>query len=138
MSNNIILYKETRDIPLNSILALYLANRWSSAAQPQNLYDALMASHSLVSAWDKDKLVGLGNAITDGHLVVYYPHLLVLPDYQGRGIGTNVMKILLSKYQGFHQQVLVADTKAIDFYQKCGFERAEKTAAMWIYQGDDI
>jgi GNAT superfamily N-acetyltransferase len=31
--------------------------------------------------------VGLGNAISDGALVVYYPHMLVLPEYQGRGIG---------------------------------------------------
>ncbi|GAL03228.1 histone acetyltransferase HPA2 and related acetyltransferases [Photobacterium aphoticum] len=32
------------------------------------------------------RLVGIGNAISDGHLVVYYPHMLVHPDVQGQGI----------------------------------------------------
>jgi GNAT superfamily N-acetyltransferase len=101
-------------------LALYSANRWSAAEKPKQLYDALMASHSLVSAWDGDKLVCLGNAITDDHLVVYYPHLLVLPNYQRYGISSTLPKMLISKYHGFHQQVLIADG-TVEFYQKCDF-----------------
>lgn len=132
-----ITYQEIREIPIEQILALYQANHWSSANKPQALYNALMNSHSLVSAWDEDKLVGLGNAITDGFLVVYYPHLLVLPDYQRRGIGQSLMKMLMQKYHDFHQQILVADAQAIKFYQRCGFIRAGKTESLWIYQGDE-
>src|SRR5687768_4869860 len=86
MISDVIRFSDTRDLPLESILALYRANEWSSAQKPDLLQRALLASHSLVTAWDDVKLVGLGNAISDGHLVVYYPHLLVLPGYQGRGI----------------------------------------------------
>jgi len=82
-------------------LALYRANEWSSAQKPELLHSALMASHSLVTAWDDSKLVGLGNAISDGHLVVYYPHLLVLPEYQGRGIGTRLMQMLMRNTTAF-------------------------------------
>ena len=82
-----IAYKESRDIDRDSIITLYTANNWSSVEKSEQLYNALMHSHSLLFAWDKDKLVGLGNAISDGFLVVYYPHLLVLPEYQGCGIG---------------------------------------------------
>ena len=92
---------------------------------------------SLVTAWDGSKLVGLGNAISDGYLVVYYPHLLVLPDYQRRGIGTRLMQMLMAHYAGFHQHMLTADGLALDFYRKCGFERAGKTEPMWIYAGHD-
>lgn len=88
MSSHAIEYREGGELPLESVLSLYRANEWSSAEKPELLHKALLASHSLVIAWDGDKLVGLGNAISDGHLVVYYPHLLVLPEYQGRGIGT--------------------------------------------------
>jgi predicted N-acetyltransferase YhbS len=70
-------------------------------------------------------------------MVVYYPHLLVHPDYQGRGIGSELMERLMSKYRGFHQHMVVADGRAIDFYRKCGFQRAGKTESMWIYAGDD-
>jgi GNAT superfamily N-acetyltransferase len=137
LNSNTIRYSETRDLPLESILALYRANDWSSAQRPELLHKALLASHSLVSAWDGSKLVGLGNAISDGYLVVYYPHLLVLPDYQGRGIGTELMRRLLASYEGFHQHILVADGRALDFYRKCGFERAGRTESMWIYAGHD-
>ncbi|PYJ86247.1 MAG: GNAT family N-acetyltransferase [Verrucomicrobia bacterium] len=134
---NAIQYSERRKLPLESVLALYRANKWSSAQKPELLRKALLASDSLVTAWDGTRLIGLGNAISDGYLVVYYPHLLVLPDYQGRGIGTELMSRLMARYEGFHQHMVVADGGAVDFYRKCGFERAGKTEPMWIYAGHD-
>lgn len=132
-----IRFSETRELPLECVLALYLANGWSAAEKPDLLLEALLNSHSLVTAWDGEKLVGLGNAISDGCLVVYYPHLVVLPEYQGCGIGTRLMAMLSARYAGFHQQALLADGRAIEFYRKCGFERAGKTEPMWIYAGHD-
>lgn len=130
-------YSETRELPQERVLALYRANQWSSAEKPELLHKALLASHSLLTAWDREKLVGLGNAISDGYLVVYYSHLLVLPDYQGRGIGTELMRRLMAHYVGFHQHILVADAQALDFYRRFGFKRAGKTEPMWIYADDD-
>jgi GNAT superfamily N-acetyltransferase len=137
MTSESIRYSESRDLRRESVLALYRANEWSSAQKPDLLHKALLSSHALVTAWDGSKLVGLGNSISDGYLVVYYPHLLVLPDYQGRGIGTRLMRMLMAHYEGFHQHMLIADGRALDFYHKCGFERAGKTEPMWIYAGHD-
>ena len=128
-----ITYSESRDITLESVLALYRANGWSSAEKPELLHKALLASHSLATAWDGTRLIGLGNAISDGYLVVYYPHLLVHPEYQGRGIWARLMQMLMARYDGFHQHALIADGRAIEFYRKCGFERAGKNEPMWIY-----
>jgi len=129
--------KETKEIHKDEIIELYKANKWSSAEKPDLLYQALTNSDSLITAWDGNRLVGLGNAISDGYLVVYYPHLLVHPDYQGKGIGRKIVNKFQKKYGNFHQQVLTADGKAIDFYRKCGFEKAGSTQSMWIYQGDE-
>ena len=129
--------RETRAIDPEQILALYKANGWSAADKPKELCNALMNSHSLVSAWDEEKLVGLGNAISDGYLVVYYPHLLVHPDYHGKGIGQRIVARMAEKYEGFHMQMLTADGKAIDFYKKAGFVRAGETEPMWIYKGNE-
>src|SRR5262245_16520126 len=137
MNPDRIEYRETRELPLAPLLELYRANQWSSAEKPELLQKALLASHSLATAWDGPKLVGLGNAISDGHLVVYYPHLLVLPEYQGRGIGRRLMQLLMTRYEGFHQHMLVADGRTVEFYRKCGFQRAGKTEPMWIYAGHD-
>ena len=133
---NIILSEE-KEIDRNQILNLYKANKWSSAEKPEELLKALKNSHGLVTAWDGDKLVGLANSISDGYLAVYYSHMLVHPDYQGKGIGTMIMNRLQKKYSNFHQQVLIADGRAINFYKKLGFEKAGKCEAMWIYKGHD-
>jgi GNAT superfamily N-acetyltransferase len=132
-----ITISDRRDIQLNDIVDLYRANKWSSADKPNELYNALTNSHSLFSAWDNDKLVGIGNAISDGHLVVYYPHLLVHPDYQGKGIGQMIVAKMQEKYGHFHMQMLTADGKAIDFYNKVGFVKAGQTQSMWIYNGSE-
>ncbi len=137
MITSAIQYSDSHDLPLDSVVELYRANAWSSAEKPELLHRALLASHSLVTAWDGETLVGLGSALSDGYLVVYYPHLLVLPEYQGCGVGTRLMQMLMARYQGFHQHMLVADGRAIAFYRKCGFERAGNTEAMWIYAGHD-
>lgn len=129
--------KDTRDLEQNDILGIYRANSWSSAEKPDKLFKALLNSHSLVTAWHNEKLVGLGNALSDGYLVVYYPHLIIHPDYHGKGIGTLILNKFKEKYADFHQQILVADKKVIKFYEKCGFERAGYTESMWIYQGKD-
>lgn len=132
-----ISYSETREIPLDQILRRYRENGWSAARKPRQLQDALINSEALVSAWDGEKLVGIGNAISDGHLVVYYPHLLVLPNYQRRGIGKAIVERLKAKCPGFHQHILVVDREAVEFYKGCGFRRAGSTEPMWIYEGYD-
>jgi len=129
--------RETKEISKRAILELYQSVNWSSARKPDKLYQALLHSHTLLSAWDGDRLIGLGNALSDGFLVAYYAHLVVHPAYQGQGVGRMIVECFKERYGDFHQQVLVADGGSIDFYQKCGFERAGETQSMWIYQGNE-
>jgi len=128
-------YRSTKSLPRAEVLRLYRSVQWSAARKPDRLMRALKRSHSVVTAWVKSSLVGLGNAISDGSLVVYYPHLLVLPEFQGRGIGRQLMKRLMNRYRGFHQHILVAEAKGVSFYRKCGFKRAGKTNSMWVFGG---
>jgi len=126
----------------SEVLALYRANHWSSADKPAELMAALRSSHSLVTArletrTGKRKLVGIGNAISDGHLVVYYPHMLVHPEYHGKGIGKQMMRAMQGVYGNFHQQMLTADGNAIKFYEALGFESAGNTQSMWVYAGNE-
>lgn len=119
------------------IIELYRANGWSSANKPDQLISALRNSHTLVTARASGELVGVGNAISDGYLVVYYPHMLVHPSVHGNGVGRKMMEAMQSVYSGFHQQMLTADGDAIEFYKALGFERAGNTEPMWIYAGTE-
>jgi GNAT superfamily N-acetyltransferase len=127
----------TDSIATEEVVALYKANHWSSADKPTELMNALRNSHSLVTARVEGLLVGIGNAISDGHLVVYYPHLLVDPLHQGKGIGRLMMAALGAKYSGFHQQMLTADGDAAVFYERIGFVKAGRTVPMWKYAGTE-
>ncbi|PKO71771.1 MAG: GNAT family N-acetyltransferase [Betaproteobacteria bacterium HGW-Betaproteobacteria-14] len=124
-------------IEVEEVLAIYRANNWSSADKPEHLLAALRNSHSLVTARVSGLLVGIANAISDGHLVVYYPHMLVHPDYKRNGIGRRMMAALQERYSEFHQQMLTADGEAIEFYKSLGFVKAGKTESMWIYAGNE-
>lgn len=119
------------------VLALYRAHRWSAAEKPVKLMAALRNSHALVTARVGGRLVGLANAISDGHLVAYFPHLLVHPDFQRRGVGRRMMTCLLDQYRDFYQRILVADGAAVSFYAALGFSRAGRTESMWIYAGGE-
>lgn len=132
-----ITFSDKREISIEQILPVYEANGWSSAQKPRALHQALLNSHTLISAWDDHRLIGIGNAISDGFLVVYYPHLLVHPEYQGQGIGKSIMEILKRHYEDLHMHMLVAEGDTIAFYEKCGFTRAGNSASMWIYAGSD-
>jgi GNAT superfamily N-acetyltransferase len=119
------------------VVDLYESNAWSSARKPEQLLSALRNSHALVTARMEGRLLGLGNAISDGALVVYFPHFLVHPAFHRKGIGRGMMEVLLARYRGYHQLMLTADGGAIEFYRSLGFERAGRTEPMWIYAGGD-
>ena len=121
----------------HEVVELYRLNNWSSAEKPSQLLPALRNSHTLVTARVLGSLVGIANAISDGHLVVYYPHMLVHPEYQRQGIGRKMVEAMNSIYGEFHQQMLTADGEAIEFYKSVGFVRAGKTVPMWVYSGTE-
>jgi GNAT superfamily N-acetyltransferase len=87
-------------------------------------------------AFDDDKLVG-SITIKDHGNEYEVQGFYVASSYQGKGIGKLILNKLQEKYKDFHQQILVADGKAIDFYKNCGFEMAGETKSMWVYQGND-
>jgi len=124
-------------IEVSEVVTLYADNGWSSAEKPDELVAALRNSDSLVTARLHGELVGIANAISDGYLVVYYPHLLVRRENHGQGIGRKIMAAMQDRYKTLHQQMLIADAESAGFYEAVGFQRAGTTLPMWIYAGDD-
>ena len=89
-------------------------------------------SATVFSAWDDDKLVGLISALDDSIMTAYVHFLLVNPDYQGKGIGTALLRMIADKYKDYLRIVLVAYDDKIKFYQSGGFTLAKGTAALSI------
>ncbi|WP_372371497.1 GNAT family N-acetyltransferase [Candidatus Uabimicrobium sp. HlEnr_7] len=98
--------------------------------KPQELEQAFQNSQYTILVYDKEKIIGAGRAISDG---VYYAGIFdiaVLPDYQERGIGKEIMNYLLKQLDG--QFIILTTTIGKEgFYRKLEFKK-HKTA-MAIY-----
>lgn len=88
---------------------------------------ALVSSLYIVCAYDGDKIVGFGRLIGDGAMFLYVQDIMVLPEYQGRKIGTGIMERIVKKILGYKRiykdlrAYLGASEGKEDFYKKFGF-----------------
>lgn len=62
----------------------------------EELFDTLKKSYYCVSAYDADNLIGFGRIMSDGILHAMIYEMIVHPDYQGNGIGREIMHRLLT------------------------------------------
>ena len=49
-----------------------------------------------VTAICNDKVIGIGRLVGDGFTVCYIQDIIVLPEFQGKGVGTAIMKKLIA------------------------------------------
>jgi len=75
---------------------LFLSVEWSSGHYPDKLAIAMQNYETVYTAWNGDTLVGLISAMDDGIMTAYIHYLLVRPEYQGKGIGQQLITIKYS------------------------------------------
>ncbi|MFB4166885.1 GNAT family N-acetyltransferase [Virgibacillus sp. JSM 102003] len=119
-----IQYKENGPFKEYDMQTLYGDVKWSAYTNDMpRLLKAIENSLSVVTAWDNEKLVGLIRVVGDGLTIIYIQDILVLQSYQNEGIGSELLKRILSKYEDVRQKVLLTndapDVRA--FYEKNGF-----------------
>ena len=108
----------------DEILNLYNSVGWCSYTnRPEMLEHAFEHSLKILAAHDENKLVGLIRAVGDGYSVLFIQDILVLPEYQRKGIGTRLLKCMLGFYPEVYQTQLATDKteKTDEFYKSCGF-----------------
>ncbi|MGT2784787.1 GNAT family N-acetyltransferase [Streptococcus merionis] len=107
-----------------AIKHLYASVGWTSYLKDESLLpSAFDQSLDLLGAFDKDQLIGFIRIVGDGQHIVLIQDLLVHPDYQKRGIGTELLKIMWNRYahvRMFQLNTDLHDVKANAFYQSLG------------------
>jgi len=128
-----IIYKDIKLFESKELQDLFLSVDWSSGKYPDKLVVAMQNSGSVFTAWDNNKLVGLINALDDGIMTAYVHYLLVNPEYQGKGIGKELVRMVSKKYKDYRRIVLISYDKQIDFYKKCGYTIAEDSTPLSLW-----
>jgi len=104
---------------------LFQTTGWNKNYQlsPDKLMQALHSSWCVLGAYDSEQLVGLGRVVSDGVLHAMIYELIVLPEYQGQGIGGKILEQLVQRCEkaGIRDIQLFCARGKRDFYEKRGF-----------------
>lgn len=116
--------KEYRNYNEKEILNLYAAVGWTAYTdEPETLKAGFENSLMTLAAYENGKLTGILRAVGDGETIVYIQDILVMPEYQRRGIGSLLVRTALERFKNVRQIVLCTDNtpKTVAFYESLGF-----------------
>lgn len=81
-----IRFTEEKVFTREQVQQLFLSVNWMSGQYPDKLYQALMHSSTVLTAWDGDKLIGLVRVLDDTAMLAVLHYVLVDPAYHGRAL----------------------------------------------------
>ena len=84
--------------------------------------------------YDSGRLIAVGRALADGRDCSYISGVAVHPDYQGVGLGTEVVSQLVTLSKGHSKIILYAAVGKEPFYRKLGFKRMATAMAIFKNQ----
>ena len=112
------------------ILRLYSAVGWTAYTKdPDALLKGFENSLLVLAAYEGDELLGILRAVGDGQTIVFIQDILVFPEHQRQGVGTALLREILTRYRHVRQIALITDDtpKTISFYKALGFRELSET-----------
>jgi GNAT superfamily N-acetyltransferase len=125
-----IQFKATKNINIKQIQDLYCSIDWKEK-DVSTMKDYLDRSIAVISVWKDDFLIGIARATISSSKEVTIWDVAVRPEYQKKGIGSKIMKCMLTILDDYAIPVvtLYADIGKEGFYEKFGFV-AHKTRTL--------
>ena len=87
---------------------------------------------------DGNVLVAAGRALADGADCSYICDVAVLPDFQGKGVGREIVSRLIEASRGHKKIILYSVPGKEGFYRKLGFRGLLTAMAIFENQSDAI
>lgn len=122
-----ITYKSIKELPNQQLYILFVSVGWAdeyttTQSMIDNFNKPFINSTLVVSAWDNDLLVGCVRVLSDKMFRSVIYDLAVLPEYQGNGIGKELVK--RCREQCPNSEWLVGTTtERANIYESIGFEK---------------
>ena len=120
--------KKYENFRLEEIINLYQSVGWTNYLERFDILEEAYAnSLCVLGAYDDDRLIGIIRAVGDGQTIVFVQDIIVLPEYQRKGIGTKLLKAVMDKYSDVYQIELLTDNteKTKAFYRSVGFTASD-------------
>ena len=93
---------------------------WPTPPSPAQHLAVLRGSYRVVIARSRDDVVGFVNMISDGVLTAFIPWLEVRPEFQGQGIGTELMRRVVAEAAHLYSVDLTCDDALRPYYERLG------------------
>ena len=102
---------------------------WPQPPSPDRRLEILSAADEVVVCRAAaGEVIGFATAITDRRFAAYIPLVEVLPEHQGRGIGSQMVTALLERLRSCYTIDLVCDDDVVPFYERLGGTRLNAVA----------
>ena len=100
------MYLKDNELDVKTYLELRTAVSWRSLTKEQAAA-AIKGSLLTVVAYDGDKPIGMGRIVGDGAVICYIQDLIVIPEYQGQGIGQMIIESLINYVEEIQELCLI-------------------------------
>lgn len=128
-----IAYREGKTIPAETLQQVFRKEKWNDFLDLDEVQFHLDTALYLVSAWNEQELVGYARLGGDGKIGVEISDVLVKSEYQGRGIGTELVGLLVAqikKIDPYFIQVEPISDREVHLYGKFGFQEIREYRRM--------
>jgi|SRR5690625_3943195 len=114
----LVIYTNSLDTISADMLNGFFVN-WPDPPDSATHLKLLENSSKVVMALDDEanQVVGFITAISDNVLSAYIPFLEVLPEYQGKGIGKELVSRMLKELENMYMVDLCCDDDLVPFYE---------------------
>jgi len=126
-----IVFSDRKDLDPVQLIALYRQAPWASTRTAEDAREMLIHTDVAITAWDGNRLVGLGRVLTDYVFRASIWDVIVDTAYQGQDIGTHIIQRILEHPDLKRVELFWLCTRSPGFYEKLGFSSKEQTGMVW-------
>lgn len=116
-----MIFKTNEKVPADLLSSLRESVGWNR--MEKELSNPNLTSYCHIAAYEENELIGFIDCVSNGVTDAYIQDLMVKPEYQGKGIGTKLMNMMIDYLKDNHIYMIsvLFDESLKSFYERFGF-----------------